>query len=295
MRESEVPLPSTVNGCTLADWAEGTLLAEERKSLSKASIRQRLSNALHLDHGDLDVQMGLLFSEIRRRMLLASPNYPFRGSSAGLTRDATVDKVVYEFLLWLSISPTFREEERQSEVDQLFDDLAKLAAARYLGQGAVSVRFAHPSSDGRPSGFKAAIGWLCDLMDLPVGEANPRSAIKDGGVDVVAWRPFRDRRSGFTVLLCQCTVQLLWTGKGKDIVVDKWKGWISLGKAPLTALVVPFAVPTSYSIWDEVRRTVNIPIERLRLCELLMADDVSNLDVISDWNEVERASLAQAG
>ena len=115
--------------------------------------------------------------------------------------------------------------------------------------------------------------------------------MKDGGVDVVVWHPFGDRRSGFVVLLCQCTVAKDWTYKARDIVVDKWNGWIDFGKDPLTAIAVPYALPQTFDQWDELRRTVNIIFDRMRLVELLRVDAFDNLAEIRVWNGKERSLL----
>lgn len=294
--DSQVPLPAKADAVNLADWGEGTLLAEGRKKLSTSVLRQRLRDGLHIQDDDLEVRLGLLFNEVSRRAKLAAPNYPFRVANVGLQLDAEVDRIPYEFMLWASISPSFRKTKEQegdyADLDLLFDKLVQVAAAAYFGEDASSVRFSWPSPEGRPKSFVDAVPWLAREMNLPVGEAKARSAVKDGGVDVAAWRPFRDGRTGFAVLLCQCTVQLRWTGKGKDIIPDKWRGWLSLGKDPVTGLAVPFVAPTALAQWDEIRRTVHIPLDRLRLCELLDVAKIPHLAEMESWSTSQRDTLA---
>ena len=115
--------------------------------------------------------------------------------------------------------------------------------------------------------------------------------MKDGGVDVVVWHPFRDGRSGFVVILCQCTVAKDWTHKAKDIVDGKWTGWIDFGLPPVTAIAVPFAVPSTFDRWDELRRTVTIVLDRVRLLELIRTEAVADLKAIQEWNRRERLLL----
>lgn len=167
----------------------------------------------------------------------------------------------------------------------------KQALTGYLGPGARSVRFAFPSSDGRPPGFPEAVSWLAGLLNLSTGKAIPRPRVKDGGVDVVVWRPFKDGRTGFVVVLCQCTVELNWPPKAKDIVLGNWCGLIDFGLHPLTALAIPFAVPTTFDKWDELRRTVNIVLDRMRLCELIESKHLGNLEEIKKWALAERRLL----
>ena len=96
------------------------------------------------------------------------------------------------------------------------------------------------------------------------------------------------------VILCQCTVALDWTPKAKDIVPAIWNGWIDFGREPLTAIAVPFAVPQAFDRWDELRRTVNIILDRMRLAELIEVDEVHGLAAIQAWNSRERSLLSSS-
>lgn len=290
--ESQVPPPAVPDGPGLADWAESAILIEGRKHLSRSMLRQRLLNRLFLEEGELEADIDVLLGEVARRHRIAPDTYPFHETSIGLSRKPGADEAAYEFLLWLSVSPRYRQDRRFAEVDGLFDELVKHALPEYLGGSARAVRFAHPSSDGRPPGFREAVAWLAGLLKLNPGPAEPRPRRKDGGVDVVAWRPFRDGRTGFIVILCQCTAQQDWPPKCKDIVVGQWRGWIDFGLNPLTALAIPFAVPPGFDRWDELRRTVNIILDRLRLCELVVPERLPHLEQLRGWATAERALLA---
>jgi hypothetical protein len=289
--ESQVPPPIVLHGSGLADWAESAMLIEDRKNLSRSTLRQRLRNSAFVEGDELDVHVDLLLAEITARASVAPHMYPFRETSTGVARDEQVGEAAYEFMLWLSVSPRYREERRFDETEQLFDHLVKQALTGYLGEGARAVRFAHPSSDGRPPGFRDAVRWLAGLLNLGVGAAEPRPRRKDGGVDVVAWRPFRDARPGFIVILCQCTAQQDWVPKAKDIVVDQWRGWIDFARDPSTALAIPFAIGSGFDRWDELRRTVTMVLDRLRLCELLNPWQLEYLEELRTWTETERGLL----
>jgi hypothetical protein len=290
--ESKIPAPATLDSSSLADWVESAMLIEERKYMSKSSMRQRLKGALSIESEEAEVEIELLLSEVSRRDKIAPQVYPFSESPTGLSRKEIPDLAVYEFLLWLSVSPRYKWEDRYREIDEHFDKLVKQALIRYLGGNARGVRFAFPSSDGRPAGFPEAVSWLAGLLNLATGKAIPRPRVKDGGVDVVVWCPFRDGRTGFVVILCQCTVELNWPPKAKDIVIGNWCGLIDFGLHPLTVLGVPFAVPRTFEKWDELRRTVNIVLDRMRLCELIQAESIENLEEIRRWAEAERKLLS---
>ena len=290
--ESQVPVPTSPEACSLADWAESAMFVETRNSLSRSLLRMRLQASLFIDGEDLDFHVDLLLSEVERRKRLAEASYPFNWTETGLSRASVSDEAPYEFLLWLAVSPIYRVERRFGEIDQLFDRLVKHALIVYLGPNTMGVRFGFPSSDGRPSGFPEAVKWLANILRLQPGSGVPRPQVKDGGVDVVVWHPFRDGRSGFVVILCQCTVADNWTPKAKDIVPEIWNGWIDFGREPLTAIAVPFALPPAFDRWDELRRTVNIILDRMRLVELIEVSGVEDLASIREWNDKERSLLA---
>ncbi len=238
--------------------------------------------------------------EVTRRAQVAPRTYPFSdpsgANSDSLVRNEAIDDFPYQFLLWLSVSDRYRKERRTSAVEGPFDNLVKRALATYLGPGARAVRFAHPSSEGRPREFPKAIEWLAGLLSLSVGSLVARPARKDGGVDVVAWRPFPDERSAFLVVLCQCTVQSRWANKGENIVLNQWTDWITLGAPPLKALAIPFVVPRGTDErwedderWEEARRSVNMILDRYRLSGLVRPEEAEQLEEMKAWVQAESA------
>jgi hypothetical protein len=193
-------------------------------------------------------------------------------------------------MLAISVSRPYREEQRQRDTDALFDQLVLDALKRYLGSGCKGLRFGAPASGTRPKNFRDAIAWLAKELNLPLGRGHARPTGGDGGLDVIAWRPFRDGRSGFLVVLTQCTVQRDWVGKARDLAQDVWRGWIDLGKDPHLVLAVPFIVAVNYPKLDELRRTVHAVFDRLRLCELLEGATLTDSGATKTWlgNEVHR-------
>ena len=268
------------------------MFAEDRNNSSRSFLRGRLRSALFTDGSELEIQLEMLLSEVERRKKRAEAVYPFAWTEMGLSRTREVNEAPYEFLLWLAISPIYRQQDRYDEVEELFDNLVRTTLIEYLGPKAVGVRFGAPASGERPSGFPDAVKWLASLLRLQTGKAVPRPQRKDGGVDVVVWHPFGDERPGFLVILCQCTVAHDWTPKSKDIVAGIWNGWIDFGRDPLTAIAVPFAVPQAFNRWDELRRTVNIVLDRMRLAELVDVDALDDLAALQTWNSRERTLLS---
>ena len=92
---------------------------------------------------------------------------------------------------------------------------------------------------------------------------------KDGGVDIVAWRPFPDGRSGFPVVLVQCTLQQEILSKAADVDVRNWAGWLTLDTDPMIALAVPGTIPSDET-WNEIAAR-SLILERVRLVGLIGA------------------------
>ena len=149
-----------------------------------------MKSILLTDGDDLEIHIEILLSEVARREKSAAETYPFSWTDIGVSRLRTVDQTPYEFLLWLAVSPIYRQENRYPEIDELFDNLVKQALIMHLGHSAVGVRFGSPASGTRPIVFRDAVKWLSGLLQLQAGVAVPRPQVKDGGVDVVVWNPF---------------------------------------------------------------------------------------------------------
>ena len=294
MSECTLPPPLVTSGVDLADWIETVVVVEGREKISRAKLRGRLRGASLTDGEDVEVAADLALQEVRRRGDMTGDAYPFDVTGSVVQLASNADTCKYEFLLLLSTSSEFRKLKDYGDADRLFDLLALAGLKAYLGPAAKGVRFAYPSSDGRPPGFVDALAWLRDLLQLGEGRGFKQPTKKDAGVDVVVWRPFRDGRAGFLTILAQCTVMLDWHHKAKDIVIDLWRGYVDFGKDPLTSLVIPFVVPPGFERWDELRRTVWLVVDRLRLCALLEGIQPACQDEVLEWVEQEKQRLRSA-
>jgi len=276
----KLPIPSGDEPTELTDWCEAHLLLSGEKYVSRSKLRSLLRNTVFIDAAegpndlspsDLDIALEMIVAEVERRSRHGGAQYPFavESSRTGVSVADGPHRVTYGFLLFICVSRDMRVQKRQKEVDESFDLLVLQSLRGYLGSGAQALRFGSPASGERPTKFRDAVRWLAGELGLGLGRGDARSHSGDGGADIVAWVPFADKREGFLVVLAQCTVQLEWHNKGKDIVLDRWRGWVDFGKDPTTCLAVPFAVAPGYAAWDEVRRTTHIVFDRIRLMRQL--------------------------
>jgi hypothetical protein len=274
--------------------------------------------------GEREVHLEQLLDEISLRLELGPRIYPFRRQDQRVVRRTTPGEHIYLFLLALSWEDLpARSQKRLHEVETAYDSLALDALRRYLGRGARGVRFArnaHDPNDNatRPRKFQDAIAWLRQELKLGAGVSAPPdseqeehwenenapagrvplNSYSDAGVDIVVWWRFADERTGSPVLLAQCTVQLEWGEKVKDISVELWKKWIDFATVPpQTALVIPFAVNRASAQWDDRTVTAGVIIDRLRLMELLNELEEDELESLMDqeaheWVDNELAAAA---
>ena len=114
--------------------------------------------------------------------------------------------------------------------------------------------------------FSLAIGWLVEHIGIPVGSAYRQPRRKDGGVDIVAWRPFEDGRPGVPILLVQATVQSDVISKARDVDLRMWSGWLGTDIDPLVVLAIPGSVSKGEA-WNEISRHCLL-LDRTRLVDL---------------------------
>ena len=276
---------------SLTDWFEVAFLAAGSRTKTHAQLRDTLTAAVAASAEEVELASNLVFKEIRRRRQICGSRYPFVIEEKVVLYDDAADSEFYKFLLLLVVSPFLRNERRQLEVDELFDNVVVDAVKGYLGEGSVAVRFGWPVSGGRPRKFDAAISWLTAQMNLQPGVGATLPASKDGGVDIVGWKPFNDRKAAYVVILAQCTIRTNWIPKARDIIDMVWLAWLDTGRPVVIALAIPFIIPPQFDRWDSLRRTVGVVFDRLRICQYLAAFTSANHEPMVAWVRAELAKI----
>lgn len=270
----------------VADWIEASALIRG-VALGGDALKQIGAS---VGYQEADVALGL--TTMQRRSTLLGAAYPFRvGGGAAALADAA-DHVWTSLLLMSPEAPTRGSIDIATAATHL-ERVTAAALGNLYGPGTQAIRFAWPSEDGRPPEFPDAIRWLTERMSVPIGRAYRPPYAKDGGVDVIAWRPFPDGRSGFPVLLAQCTLEKDYWHKAADIEVRIWSGWLALDVDPATALAVPDVVASGEE-WNALAART-IVLDRIRLASLLAADGPTDgrLGVVSQWTNDQVAAIRE--
>ena len=265
------------SGNQVADWLE--LVALSRGSAIGSDALHVLGRSVRL--AEADISVGL--TAMSRRATQIGDGYPFRVSN-GIAARANAASSVWTSLLLLSQGSPARANIPLGAAAVHLEQITAAALAGLFGPATQVARFGWPGDEGRPPEFPEAIRWLATKMGADVGSAYRPPYRKDGGVDVVAWRPFLDGRSGFPVVLAQCTLEQDYVHKAADVDLRVWAGWLRLDVDPLTALAVPTVVPHGEA-WNALAaRTV--VLDRPRLIGLLDGQMTpARMSQVQDWTQ----------
>ena len=207
-------------------------------------------------------------------------SYPFKLSETALARNEdALETTYYDCLLLLSASVSSRLGNTSVDLSSLaFERVVCSGLARFFGEGSQVLRFGWPYEIGRPEQFAEAIRWAAEKMRIRLGAGYRQPRRRDGGVDVIVWRPFPDSRPGFPIALVQCTIEEDIIAKSRDIDLGLWSSWLGFDVAPMPVLAVPGTVGRNED-WNEVALNA-VLLERLRLTWLCAGSGASAPDEV---------------
>lgn len=251
----------------IADWIETSVLV----STSGHFGRDKLDDLAHTEISATPMKVAMALDVMSKRASVLGDAYPFAVSDMAVLRRGSSVGAYYASLLHLTPGSVARQTVRASETAEmggLFEEIAEAALANFWGGGGSALSFGYPSRHGRPEAFDQAVVWLAGRIGLEPGRGYRPPRRKDGGVDVVAWRQFADRRPGFPVALAQCTIQAETFTKTTDIDLRLWASWLAMDSDPLSMLVIPGTIRAAGPDWKQLT-TVVMVVDRIRLMDLL--------------------------
>jgi hypothetical protein len=226
---------TTVHRTKLADWLELNALSSSDGrigfgtlvSASDLSKEDQPEDIAEDDTSD-EVLVLSVQSEIEWRRKLIGADYPFRiddkGQSMQLSANITATGAAYLLCLFLShakdrtIIPKGLAPKITNKVRDLFQACATVAAGGFVQGTAISFGWPRPNK----SNFLKALHRVYQLFGdgTPVKRPRPAAskAVKDDGIDVIAWRPSIDGLPGTQYLLGQVASGADWVDK--SVVAD---------------------------------------------------------------------------
>ncbi|WP_109472703.1 hypothetical protein [Ornithinimicrobium cavernae] len=271
----------------VADWIETSLLA----SASGHFGRDKLDDLASVEIGASRAKVAMALDTMARRSSVLGDSYPFAASDIAVLRKKSRHAAEYTSLLYLTPGSVARQTVRSTDtavMAELLEVISEVALANFWGHGGQALSFGYPSRHGRPEAFDQAVIWLAEKIGLEAGRGYRPPRRKDGGVDVVAWRQFADRRPGFPVALAQCTIQAETFTKTSDIDLRLWASWLAMDSDPLSLLVVPGTIRSAGPEWRQLT-TVVMVIDRIRVMDLLGRGTGEGID--TGWSAETTAAL----
>lgn len=337
----------------LADWVELIAFLSPRGITSKATLVGLLALAgddAADDRDGLDEETGeafdeaileakvdqfvsTVFDELADRKAALGQSYPFEvdGVHTRIIRSVEdgfshLGQVVYLFCLLASairdkrLRPVKPVDEAETGIGNTFQICACLAAGGYTSGEVASFGFPRPDGTSFLPALKktfARFGFGKIHEEAPEGYPTD---LKDGGIDVMAWRDFPDGMPGKLFLLGQCASGGNWRGKSVTEYIGQLGAWFVGGQPPKHSLpamfiLFPFhheiSLPKKSSFKEAVKKSwyfeelrYGIIFDRLRVAHFAHAclslpdqikqkiDGITKFEDVREWVE-EAALLAQ--
>lgn len=242
---------------------------------------------------EIDDSVSTLQLEIDRRCSYLGDYYPFerKGNSLVYTGSSSG---VYE--LCLGISSVNVNNEKFNRLPRLFEEIAAIVFAAYVGNDAQYLRTGWPNGKLFKDNFKIISDrtgeWIWNpSVSLPV---TPRvKSIKDGGIDFVVWRDVIDSRQGKMFYLGQCACGNNWDTKLNDISMQTVQQWFDFPASHINPTRV-FATP--YHIvginMRDVAMNAGIPIDRVRISRISEENQTLTASLIGSFSEEIKQGIA---
>lgn len=266
----KVSLPSDLSDpIVLADWLEVLALTSNDGNSSHGDLEREL-NRLGVD--DKDGLCRDAMSELNLRVSSAVDSYPFTFSGTLLQiKQDWRSFIPYVFCLLLSYCDDNKKKVRGIKHTVIFEQLSCLAAKNYIG-GEV-LRFGSPRKE-LPSSFRKALSTVCEKVE-EWSSSSTASTIhkKDGGLDLVAWKRFPDRRIGKLILFGHCASGQDWDGKINELQPsDFCSEWLAGEKSPIVkTFFVPHRLPDE--IWAHRAISAKLFFDRCRIAYWVKNDE----------------------
>ncbi|MEI7868403.1 MAG: hypothetical protein WCI11_10955 [Candidatus Methylumidiphilus sp.] len=258
---SPLPVGSTID--VIADWLEFDILCSNYGNTSVSDIARNWDVLKNTEDTDFeneettaDCFVETLLVEIRNRMRILGESYPFDFSSTGeslaLKENLTDDCYIYLFCLIIS---HVREGEVltgrytppiNNYVRDLFQICATLAASGAIGGNAYSFGFPRPDHTKFLVALHevySAFGEGLAVNAIPQG-APP--AVKDDGIDIIAWADRPDGMAGKIYMLGQVASGEDWPNKSVKGKTETFHNvWFSNPRPasmPIPSMFMPFCI-----------------------------------------------------
>ena len=262
-----ISIPDPDSSSKVADWVE-LFVATHEDLISKAKLTHLIERELGKEPSESFICD--VWCELKTREKYYE-NSPFTIDQFAVeSQNSFSFKNAYIACLIISL---FGAGEKTKGATKLFERLTCTAIKRYLRGDAIV--FGWPVLPGQSPSIRDRIIEVSSQLNERYVES-PRASYKDRGVDVIAWKPFRERRPSQLVVLLQCSAGRNWRTKTGDLPIDSWTQYIHWSFNPIKAFAVPHII--SDRDWHEVSKEGGILFDRIRITNLM--SEITCLDKV---------------
>lgn len=300
----------------IADFAELECLKKQGKPVSATDISRILARDSAKDDDTVRPTVSAAFGDLVRRATDCGANgrYPFRLSSQDnvlkLGSPNGKYSILYQFLLLATrFNMSSNRQHGGEDGTKLFEEFCAEVARNFFssaGPEAQSIvfgtgRFRKEREDTQPinkRGFKISVNELCEDLGEGGGfrhrTAPAPITAKDGRLDVVVWKGFRDCRSNQFIGMGQCKTGSTWRSAVDSLRPENFFAkWVSAQPANLPMRMF-FVTERIVVDWDEVAIDTGLLFDRCRIMEYANQISLDLFERIRVWVVAARKQLQRS-
>lgn len=234
----------------VADWAE-LYIATNKCSLSKSEVQSSVE--LSQGYEPSDTFIDSIWNELERRQYLYGETPPFFIEDRSINFNIEwEDKFEYLMCLILSV---FGNSQDSLATGKLFERISNEAIKNYL-VNAETIIYGFPQKQK----LQDIVTKMCERFQFA-----PPTKFNDRGVDIIAWKSFKDKRSSQIIILFQCASGNNWRSKTCEISMCAWRNYACWGAYLMKGFCVPKVI--KISDFDETSYDAGILLDRPRICK----------------------------
>lgn len=264
-----IPVPAKLDPVSLADWLEFSAICSQDHQVSiDFLIAASIAGSIFTEP-EIERILPAITDEFDSRRRYATYPFSLKGSSLEHRKNHGFENSTYAFCLALSVLPRRTPKMSKCFPERIFEEIATLAAKRYLAGDAV--RFASPRKSAVPAKFEKAIDYL--IQKMREGTSLKGDHItgyeKDAKVDIVAWK-LLDDRPGKIMILGSCATGDHWRDKLGEVNPDSFCiNYFSDPPVPtpIKAFFTSSIIPRDR--WTLYTRDAGILFDRFRIADLV--------------------------
>ena len=224
--------------------------------------------------------------EIDRRANACRGRYPFLTNNNSIIPNPECEgsfKLIYKYLLLATRLNMIKHKFTDSINGTLvFEILSAYVAKEYFGANAESVVF----GTGSAGGFRDKINELTSMLGEGGMYKEPEDGTndeKDGGLDIVVWKPFSDKRKGKIIGFGQCKTGTEWREEVGRLSPKDFCS-IYFDRQPYVEPVKMFFVCETFkNNYEKISRKAGIIFDRCRIMDFLPELPDALLTDIQHW------------